>query len=132
MCTEDILKPHRANYRVLLVDDNTSFLDMARDFLSEEPDLTVVGTLSSPLDVFDHIQSAAPNVAILDLSMPDTNGLELTRMLRQRHPMLRIIVLTLLNTPHHRKAALDAGADAFVVKSSMDDELIPAIRRLKL
>jgi CheY-like chemotaxis protein len=74
--------------------------------------------------------SAEPNVVITDLVMPKRSGLELVRALKRDWPYLGVIIMTMMDTPYHRKAAQSAGADAFVPKSNMDIELVPAIRAL--
>ncbi len=117
--------------RLLLVDDNKKFLDMSREFLESECDhVIVVGTAGTAEEALKLIRQARPTLLIVDLAMPDMSGLELTQRVKQTRPELPVIILTLFDTPRHRQAALEAGADAFVAKASMDSDLIPAIERL--
>lgn len=117
--------------RVLLVDDNPEFLALSQEFLGAYEGLQVIGTASSAQEALVIIGANPPTLVITDLVMPDISGLELVRMLKHRSPHLGVIIMTMMDTPYHRKAALSAGADAFVGKATMDADLIPAIRTLQ-
>ncbi len=118
--------------RVVLVDDNRNFLAALQDYIEVIAGMKVVGTASTSDDALTVLLRANPELLIVDLSMPGMNGLELTRLIRQQRPDLRIIMLTLLDTALHHQAALQAGADAFVTKATMQDDLITAIKSLGL
>lgn len=116
--------------RVLLVDDNPEFLALSQEFLGGHEGLQIVGTAGSAEEALQVLGTADPNVVITDLVMPKRSGLELVRALKRDWPDLGVIIMTMMDTPYHRKAAQSAGADAFVPKSNMDIELVPAIRAL--
>ncbi len=116
--------------RVILVDDNRRFLDVLQEYLREFEGIEVVGTATSAQEAMGLVNSANPHLLIVDLSMPDMNGLDFTQQVKSRWPHLPTIVLTLFDTPRHRQAALEAGADAFVGKAHMDSDLLPTIRGL--
>ncbi len=113
--------------RVLLVDDNHGFVSVLEEFLNECEGIDVVGKAYSAEEALTLVPRVQPCLMIVDLSMPGINGFELTSQVRQQWPDMALLVLTLLDTPHHRRAALDAGADAFVCKAYMDTQLIPAV-----
>ena len=115
---------------VLLVDDNPIFLHCAKRFLQKRQDVVVVGTVSGGKWAVDLAQNLKPDVALIDLSMPDLPGLELIPQLRAALPEIGIIALTLFDTDDYRQAALAAGADGFVSKNTMNTDLIPAIQRI--
>lgn len=115
---------------VMLVDDNQKFLAVLREFLNEHDDIDVVGAAGSGEEALALLASTQPTVLIVDLWMPDMGGLDLTRKVKALWPQLPVIVLTLFDSPRHRQAALDAGADAFVGKARMDADLLPAIQGL--
>ena len=117
--------------QIVLVDDNQDFLAVSQEFLEAFEGLQVIGTATSGPEALDLLGRISPTLLIVDVSMPEMNGLELTQQVKKQWPSLPIIVLTLLDTPLHRQAALQAGADAFVTKASMDDDLIPAIQGLQ-
>jgi DNA-binding NarL/FixJ family response regulator len=115
---------------VLLVDDNPIFLHCAKRFLQRRRDVVVVGTISGGKWAVDLAQNLKPDVALIDLSMPDLPGLELIPRLRAALPEMGIIALTLFDTDDYRAAALAAGADGFVSKNTMNTDLIPAIQKI--
>ncbi len=118
------------SHRVLVVDDNHVFLEAAAEFLFEQNSIGEILTAESGQAALAVISVNRPDLMIVDLAMPEMGGLELTRLVKERWPELPIIILTLHDTPHHRHAALEAGADAFVSKTLIDSDLIPAVSRL--
>lgn len=115
---------------VLLVDDNPTFLQVASRFLQEYHELAIVGTASDGAEALSQIRQLQPHVILLDINMPNRSGLEVIPDLRHTLPGVGIIVLTLLDTNGYEKAALAAGADAFVSKTRLVTDLLPAIRRV--
>jgi DNA-binding NarL/FixJ family response regulator len=116
--------------RILLVDDNSAFLDVAARFLRRYSELLVVGACRSAEEVYARAQAAQPHVILLDLNLAGQSGLEVIPFLRSALPAARIIVLTLYDSNGYRRASQAAGADAFVAKSTMISDLLPAIRRV--
>ncbi len=115
---------------VLLVDDNPIFLNIAAQFLRASPDVTVVGTANGGEEALVKAEALQPNVILLDLAMPDIPGLEAIPRLRSILPEVSIIALTLLATDGYRQAALSAGAQDFIPKAKLSQDLLPAIRRV--
>lgn len=115
---------------VLLVDDNPTFLHCATRFLQKRKDVDVVGTACGGKGAVALAQGLKPDVALIDLAMSDLPGLELIPRLRESLPDLGIIALTLFDTDDYREAALNAGADSFVSKHTMNTDLMPAIQRI--
>lgn len=115
--------------RVVLVDDNPHFLVLLRDYLVQNH-LDVLFTARSGPEVLDRLEELGQvDALVLDLAMPGMNGLEVTRYIKEHHADLRIVILTLSESNGHKRAALAAGADAFVGKSHMDSDLLPALAR---
>jgi CheY-like chemotaxis protein len=107
--------------RVLLVDDNEKFLNLSCDFIESECEgVEVIGTAASGREALGFIEETRPDLLIIDLAMPDMSGLELTAEIRSLLPGVPIIILTLFDSPRHRQAAFEAGANAFVPKAEMD------------
>lgn len=120
--------PHRIS--VLLVDDSSAFLGIAERFLGESPEVRVVGAALGGLQALPLARDLQPDVVIVDLQMPDLNGLELIPQLRTALPEMRIIALTLHDNDAYRRAALAAGAHEFVGKANMHDNLLSAVRKV--
>jgi DNA-binding NarL/FixJ family response regulator len=114
--------------RVALVDDHHLVLEGLRLVLEGEPDLEVVGDASTEAEAFDLVASTGPDVLLLDLTFPEGDGLPLLQALHARHPLLRIIVLTVLRGPETVRQAMLAGASGYVVKGARSRELFEAIR----
>jgi len=116
--------------RVLVVDDSRIFLDAAVEFLIGQGSVGEILTAESGQGALMVISASPPDLLIIDLAMPGMGGLELTRRIKARWPGIPIIVLTLHDSPYHRRAAFEAGADAFVPKTHIEYELIPVVSRL--
>lgn len=115
---------------VLLVDDNPTFLHATTQFLEAHDGIAIVGTAERGEQALARAQELQPQVILMDLAMPGLPGLDVIPRLRSDMPQVGIIALTLMNTNSFRQAALEAGADEFVPKSTMRTALLPAIRRL--
>ena len=115
---------------VLLVDDSSTFLRIAERFLGESSEVRVVGAALGGLQALPLARDLQPEVIVVDLQMPDLNGLDLIPQLRTALPEARIIALTFHDDRFHRDAALRAGADDFVAKGNMGNDLLPAIRNV--
>src|SRR3990170_1845278 len=114
--------------RILLVDDSPYFLNAARDFLGQEEALEVVDTALDGDDALNKAQHIDLDVILLDLNLPGRSGLELIPLFRERYPKIKIIVLSMLDEASYHDIALQAGADAFVHKTSMLKSLVIAIQ----
>lgn len=116
--------------RVLVVDDSAPFVRAARRTLMLEDGLEVVGTAGSADAAVKAVRRLQPDVVLMDMSMPGANGLEATRAVREEMPGIRVIILTAHDAGSYEEAARRAGADAVVGKWLLQEEAVPAIRRL--
>ncbi|GBD13020.1 Oxygen regulatory protein NreC [bacterium HR24] len=114
--------------RVLLADDHAVVRSGLRALLSGEPDVQVVGEASNGREAIEKAEALRPDVAVMDISMPDMDGLEATRAIRQRGLPTQVVVLTVHADDEYLLQALDAGACGYVVKSASDTDLLQAIR----
>jgi len=114
--------------RVLLVDDHNLFREGVALVLSTHAGIEMVAEAGDGAGLFQVLETTEADVAILDLSLPDTDGLALTRTLRARYPALQIVILTMHRDAETVRQCLLAGAAAYVVKGARSVELIDAIR----
>ena len=114
---------------VVIIDDHTLVRQGVVSLIQSEPDLVVVGEASSIAEGQALLASTRADVLIVDVSLPDGNGLELTRAVREQTSRMGIVVLTMHNDDDTLLDALDAGASALVLKSASSDEVVDAVRR---
>lgn len=112
--------------RVLLADDHNAILDRVRAVLGEEFD--IVGTVNNGRDALGEVRRLDPDVLVLDISMPGLNGLQTANELKSTHNRTKVVFLTVHDDPDFVAAAFSAGASAYVVKSDVTTDLVPAIR----
>jgi len=115
------------NVRVLLVDDHPLVRAGIRRVLESHAGLTIVGEAPNGLEALRLIEETRPDVVVLDLAMPELDGLELLQRLRDRSDSLRILVLTMHAQREYIRRAIQAGADGYLLKESAVQELLVAI-----
>ncbi len=114
---------------VLLVDDHALVRQGVRAFLQTQQDINVVAEASNGDEAVREAAEHAPDVALMDLIMPGTDGVEATRRLKDRSPRTRVIVLTSYHDDEHIFPAIRAGALSYVLKEVGPEELAEAIRK---
>jgi two-component system NarL family response regulator len=114
--------------RTLLVDDHTMFREALRMMLDKEPEVEVVGELGDGAQVQDAVARLTPDVVVMDISMPQVNGIEATRALLARFPGIRVVALSAFNYKKFVMEMMEAGATAYVVKSAAGEQLVNAIK----
>ena len=113
--------------RVLLADDYRGLLDAWRRLLESSCD--IVGSVATGRAVLGALPELEPDVIVLDIDMPDMNGLDACRQIKQLAPRTAVILVTAADDTDVRQASIAAGASAFVLKYSAAEELEPAIQR---
>lgn len=114
--------------KVLIVDDHAILRAGLRTLLNLQPDIEVIDEAEEGLEVMEKVQRLQPDVILMDISLPSMDGLEVTAMLKKRHPNVKVLILTMHEDRHYLYPALKAGASGYVVKRAADTELIDAIR----
>lgn len=112
--------------RVLLADDNRAILNILKDLL--EPEFTVVGTVTQGGAVLEEAATLKPDVVVLDISMGEPDGITVARQLQREYQHVRIVFLTVHEIAEFIRIALAAGAAAYVFKSRLTTDLLPAMR----
>lgn len=115
---------------VFLVDDHEVVRTGLKSLLSKEADMDVIGEAATAGTAMSGIDKAMPDVLVLDVRLPDGNGIELCRQISNRFPAIKTIIFTSLADDASKQAAASAGAWAYLLKKARTDELISAIRQV--
>jgi DNA-binding NarL/FixJ family response regulator len=116
------------NIRVLVADDQAMVRAGFRMLLAKEPDIEVVGEAENGLEAVDKAARFGPTVILMDIRMPELDGLQATRRILDADPSARILVLTTFDLDEYIYEALQAGASGFVLKDDPPEQLLAAIR----
>lgn len=114
--------------RIILADDHKMVLDALKNLI--EPEFEVVGMFADGLALIDGAPALKPNVIVLDIGMPNMNGLNAGHRLKQLMPLVRLIYLTMNQDPDMAAEAFRLGASAYLLKSSAGSELVQALRQV--
>jgi two-component system, NarL family, response regulator NreC len=117
-----------AKVRVLLADDHTILRAGLKMMLNAQPDIEVVGEASDGRQALDEAQRLLPDVIVMDITMPELNGIEATRQIKKLLPETRVLVLTMHENEGYLFQMLRAGASGYMLKEAADTDLISAIR----
>jgi two-component system, NarL family, response regulator DevR len=120
--------PGAATVRVFLLDDHEVVRRGVADLLEAEPDLTVVGEASTAAEALARVPAVQPDVAVLDVRLPDGDGVTVCRELRSRMPDLRCLMLTSFADDDALFDAIMAGASGYVLKQIRGTDLVGAVR----
>jgi pilus assembly protein CpaE len=115
--------------RVLIVDDISETRENIRKLLQFEKDLEVVGAANSGRSGVEQARELKPDVVLMDINMPDMDGITATELIRQHNPATQIVILSVQGDPNYMRRAMLAGARDFLTKPPAVDELTAAIRR---
>lgn len=115
--------------RVLLADDNARFREALRRLLERDPDIAVVAEAGDGGEALALAEEAAPDVVVMDVSMPGIDGLEATYELKARLPEVTVLLLSVGDKEQEIAAGLAGGAAEYLVKGGPADEIVEAIKR---
>lgn len=114
--------------RVALIDDHTVLRDGLKLLLSLEPDLEVVGEAADGRSGLTVVEGMRPHVLVTDVGLPDIGGAEIVRQVREQHPQIRVLVLTVHDEDEHILELIRAGASGYLLKNAAGNDLVEAIR----
>jgi NarL family two-component system response regulator LiaR len=113
---------------ILIADDHTLVREGTRDRLNREEDFEVVGEAADGEEAVRLVNQLKPDVAIVDLAMPNLNGIEATKQIKKTRPGTAVLVLSAYDDDQYVYAALEAGADGYLLKNVRGHQLVDAIR----
>ncbi|MGO9595852.1 MAG: response regulator [Steroidobacteraceae bacterium] len=114
--------------RLILVDDHAIFREALRMMLRAETDIEVVGEAGNGREAIDLARELSPDIIVLDVGMPDMNGIEATAAIVDRSPQIKVIALSTHSDRRFVAEMIKAGASGYVVKTAASSELLRAIR----
>ena len=113
---------------LMLVDDHDVVRTGLRSFLETQPGLKVIGEAKNGLEALEQAREAQPDIVLMDITMPDMDGMETTRQMKHLYPECQVLVLTVHSDKQYFMQMLAAGASGYLTKQAAADELVAAIR----
>jgi DNA-binding NarL/FixJ family response regulator len=113
--------------RVLIVDDQTLFRSGLARLLDEDARVEVVGEAADGLEAVEKVASVKPDIVLMDLRMPNLDGIEATRKIVADHPRVKVLILTTFEADNHVIQALKVGASGYILKDSQPDAIVSSI-----
>ena len=117
-----------AKIRVVIVDDHVVVRSGLEQFLATTDDIEMVGTAANGVEALERVAELHPDVVLMDLSMPEMNGIDATREIATLYPSSRVLVLTSFSDQTRILDALEAGADGYLLKHADPDDIAEGIR----
>lgn len=114
--------------RVLIADDHALIRDGLRSLLAAQPDIEVVSAAANGREAVREVHRLRPSVVLMDITMPELNGIEATRQIAERCPSVKVVILSVHATVEHYYQAARAGARGYLLKESATEEVAAAIR----
>lgn len=113
---------------LVLADDHPVIRDGLKLLINAQPDMAVIGEASNGVEALEKIKELNPDMAVLDISMPRCSGVEVTQQIKKQFPRTRVVVLTVHEDLDHMRLLMEAGAMGYVLKRSVSENLIKAVR----
>lgn len=113
---------------ILIADDHPLFRGSVRSVLDAIPDFKVVGEAGNGVEAISLTEEMRPDIVLMDITMPELGGLEVTRQIKTEHPEIAVLILTIHSDEQHALEILEAGASGYLTKSVFGEEIINAIK----
>lgn len=117
--------------RLAVVDDHDLAREGLKDMLLDEPDIEVVGEAANGREALLLCSRLRPDMLLMDVRMPEMDGLAATREVKERYPMISVLMVTMHENPDYLLEALKAGAAGYVLKDAPQDEVVEAVRQVR-
>ena len=116
--------------RILLADDHRMFRQGLRELIERKTQFEVVGEASTGREALAEVERLRPDIVLLDIQMPELDGVAVARQLAQHHPAIKIVMLTMYQQDQHLLEAIKAGARGYLLKDADADELLAVLERV--
>ena len=116
--------------KILLADDHAVVRRGIRDFLEEDDEIELIAEADDGAEAWRLLTRGLPDVAVLDIQMPEMGGIELTRRIKEVYPSVRVLILTAYDDEPYVLALLRAGADGYVLKTAQSADLLRAVKQV--
>jgi len=113
--------------KIILTDDHRLFRDGIKSILDDVEDIIVIGEASNHKELFSIIKNDTPDIVILDINLPEVSGIKITKILKEKYPEIKILILSMFNEEEFVINALEAGAWGYLPKDIQKNELLEAI-----
>jgi DNA-binding NarL/FixJ family response regulator len=114
--------------RIVLVDDHALVRQGFRRILEDDPELQIVGEAGNGLDAVVLVKKTDPDVVVMDMAMPEMNGLHATMELVKQRPGTKVLILSMYSDEQYVRNALDAGARGYILKNAIENDLVRAVK----
>ena len=114
--------------RIIIADDHQILLEGLKALILKQKDMEVIGSFANGRLAFEALSSLQPDIALVDINMPEMDGHELTLKIKKEFPSVAVIVLSMYDDAGHMIELIEAGASGYLLKNNSDKELIEAIR----
>jgi DNA-binding NarL/FixJ family response regulator len=118
------------NIKLLIADDHQLLLDGISSLFKDEPGITIVGKASDGYEVIRIAEKEEVDICLLDISMPGMDGIETARLLKEKSPQVKVIILTTYNDREIVEELIDIGVSGYILKNATKQELVDAITRV--
>ena len=114
--------------RIVLVDDHALVRQGFRRILEDDPELQVAGEAGNGLDAVALVKKTDPDVVVMDMAMPEMNGLHATMEMVKQRPGTKVLILSMYSDEQYVRNALDAGAKGYILKNAIENDLVRAVK----
>lgn len=118
-------------FQIILADDHALFRNLMKQSIEVISDFRIVGEASDGFELLELLKTTKPDLIILDITMPNLQGIEAAREIKKTYPKIKILVLTMHKSEDHLRSALAAGVDGYLLKEDAYEDLITAIRSIQ-
>lgn len=116
---------------ILITDDHTMFLEGIVSLLENEKNISIIGKAADGKSALEIIKNSIPDIILLDISMPEMDGIEVTKVLKQKHPSVKILIVSTHSNIHMITKLIRMGVDGYLLKNAEKQELLHAIQTIQ-